>query len=110
MVQFHLSILQRFRQLYESVENSASSEVGRSANVQEFLVSAEARYIRYLQLLDDFAGSNDSGSKRAGPAFVDAMPLPPWYKVPSAHSTDSSGTLPSFSMPIVSIPTDSSQT
>jgi hypothetical protein len=109
-VQFHLGILQRFRQLYESVENSALTKGGKPANVQEFLVSAEARYIRYLQLLGEFAGSNDSGSKRAGPEFLDAMPLPPWYENLTAHGADNSGTLPSYSMPIVSIPTDFSQT
>jgi len=75
----HLGILQRFRQLYDSVENSASSQAEKSSNVQQFLLSAEARYVRYLALLDGFAGNNDASCRDSGSSFLDAIPLPPWY-------------------------------
>jgi hypothetical protein len=78
-MQYHTGILHRFRQLYESVERAPLGEGDPLTNVEQFLVSAEARYMAYLALLDDFARTYESTSANAGSSFTDAMPLPPWY-------------------------------
>ena len=47
--------------------------------MQQFLVCAESRYIRYLALLDEFAKTFEAESRGTSRNFIEAMPLPPWY-------------------------------
>lgn len=69
LTKYHLSILRRFYDLFEVSGNL--SNVG----IEKFLVCAEARYIRYLQLLDTHVSTFGRQEK----PFSQAMPLPPWY-------------------------------
>lgn len=101
---FHLAILRRFCDLYESVESSYTGLDEKADAVQRFLVSAEARYIRYLTLLDAFfrqAGQESSGK------WHEMMPLPPWLVCMKFGLTV--GMSQSFFTPIVSRRSDSTQ-
>ena len=74
---YHLTVLRRFCDLFTSVESTATNPDDKAQLVQQFLVCAEARYIRYLALLDedasDFSLTGEDGS------YNQTMPLPPWY-------------------------------
>jgi hypothetical protein len=77
-LKFHLAVLKRFVALCKVVEAKGTDAEMKSKLLQQFLVCAEARYIRYLALLDEFAyGFNGKGG-----TFAQTMPLPPWYPLP----------------------------
>jgi hypothetical protein len=63
--------------LYEAVEGKARDDKEKATILQQFLVCAEARYVRYLGLLDGFSKGFNSGKE--GKIFAQTMPLPPWY-------------------------------
>jgi hypothetical protein len=71
----HIDVLRRFCDLYRSVESLALSVDDKPRRVQQFLVCAEARYIRYLNLLDEIASQIPDELEIC---FKDVMPLPPW--------------------------------
>jgi hypothetical protein len=73
--------------LFDAVEARAPDADSRPLLVQQFLVCAEARYVRYLSILDEFA--HDASTPEDEP-FVDTMPLPPWYlnRLPRADNRD----------------------
>jgi hypothetical protein len=76
-IKFHLAILKRFDELFDAVEATEQDADAKAKRVQEFLVCAEARYVRYLTLLDEFAMSYSP--KKDIRTFGQVMPLPPWY-------------------------------
>jgi hypothetical protein len=60
-------------------ETAGSNEDDKNANVQAFLLCAEARYVRYLQLLESFLQTIDMKGAELVQEFNHKMPLPPWY-------------------------------
>jgi len=84
---YHLSILRLFCSLYDLVESQAATDDDKAHVVNTFLVCAEARYIRYLTLLNEIVDQRDRSTrgvrahkKELDPnvPFTDVMPLPPW--------------------------------
>jgi hypothetical protein len=75
-VKYHLAVLRYFCGLFDVVESNGTTTSEKARLVQQFLVCAESRYIRYLALLDEFA--YDFTNDHEGP-FNQTMPLPPWY-------------------------------
>lgn len=75
-MKYHLAILRFFCDLFDSVESKATDAGSKAKLVQQFLVCAEARYIRYLAFLDEFA--YDSTTSDLESPFSQTMPLPPW--------------------------------
>ena len=75
-MKYHLAILRFFCVLFDAIEAKAPDANSKAKLVQQFLVCAEARYIRYLALLDEFA-YDFTGSDLDSP-FSHIMPLPPW--------------------------------
>src|SRR5271170_1460212 len=78
-LKFHLAVLKRFVALCKVVESKGTDAEMKSKLLQQFLVCAEARYICYLALLDEFA----DGFNGKGGTFAQTMPLPPWYLLPA---------------------------
>ena len=80
-IQCHLSVLRRFCSLYNAVEQSAASlSLSKSEALTRFLISAEARYIQYLSLLDNWL-STEKELISPDTTFIDEIPLPPWYPI-----------------------------
>jgi hypothetical protein len=75
-VKYHFAILRFFCALLDAIEATESDAKSKAKRVQQFLVCAEARYIRYLALLDEFA-YDFTGNDLEAP-FSQMMPLPPW--------------------------------
>jgi len=75
-VKYHFAILRFFCGLFDAIEATESDAKSKAKRVQQFLVCAEARYIHYLALLDEFA-YDFTGSDLVAP-FNQTMPLPPW--------------------------------
>jgi hypothetical protein len=66
--------------LYDSIENSVpGTQAAKAHALQDFLVSAEGRYMSYLALLDDVAKRLKWGHQQYSVDFTREMPLPPWY-------------------------------
>jgi len=64
--------------MFDAVEaRGADDEDEKARLVQQFMVCAEARYVRYLALLDEYAAGFDAAEH--GGTFNESMPLPPWY-------------------------------
>jgi hypothetical protein len=75
-----LSILRRFCALYDIVESTGGNTAEDKAKaLQGFLVCAEARYVRYLSILETFAKAIRKPSAEGIHDFSKTMPLPPWY-------------------------------
>lgn len=51
----------------------------KARDIQTFLVCAEARYIKYLLLLEQAAAKIGKFGKEGIYEFSLLMPLPPWY-------------------------------
>jgi len=68
--QAHLAVLRRFCSLYNLVENSGGTtkDEDKARQVELFLVCAESRYMRYLQLLELHY---KNGQRKP-------LPMPPW--------------------------------
>ena len=80
-MKYHLSVLRRFCSLYDAVEQTANSfSVSKSEILSRFLVSAEARYIRYLSLLEDWL-EKEKEMLSPDTNIIDEIPLPPWYSL-----------------------------
>ena len=59
------------------MESVTEKEDGKAQEVQRFLVCAEARYIQYLMLLDEFFRQvRTQGSVEKS---TEMIPLPPWF-------------------------------
>ena len=83
LFEFHLSLLCRFRDLYEFVERASENEKSNVSAVQRFLACAESRYHCYIQLVELLASQNtlrsaNAESDEADNFFCEVMPLPPW--------------------------------
>lgn len=65
--------------MYSSIESQTPDTEEQAKLVQQFLVCAESRYIRYLALLDDFSRNFNAENQGTTSSFAEAMPLPPWY-------------------------------
>jgi hypothetical protein len=76
--QLHLTLLRRFCSLYDAVEALAVDGETKASLVQQFLVCAEFRYLRYLALLDGFASELHRSYSDGERVFKEMMPLPPW--------------------------------
>ena len=73
-LKYHLSIVRRSYYLFDKVEKASNQDL----NLQSFLISAKARYIKYLTLLENIMKTMDSDRRD----FIPNMALPPWYLVP----------------------------
>jgi hypothetical protein len=69
--------LRHFVALYNAVEAKDAENTGSVKLVQQFLVCAEARYVMYLDLLEQFFSKPGHRSEKQ--AMSEVMPLPPWY-------------------------------
>jgi hypothetical protein len=75
-MKYHLAVLRFFCSIFDGVESRATDKDTKAKLLYQFLVCAEARYVRYLALLDEFA-YDFTGSDIENP-FSQTMPLPPW--------------------------------
>ena len=64
--------------MYNAIESQVADKAEKAKLVQQFLVCAESRYIRYLALLDEFTKTFEAENQRTSRELVEAMPLPPW--------------------------------
>jgi hypothetical protein len=67
--------------LYDAVENSVPGNYpeAKTKALEAFLISAEARYMNYLALLEAAATALKRNHQQYSVEFVNEMPLPPWF-------------------------------